>query len=217
MTLVYESRFDIFREIFAEHAEREEWLDKKHPWVRILCRWIAVALLATALVASIVYFAKDRIADKVETAVTTAMDEEHAAMMQAAEEAQKKAEEEEDALQIREAQALARALWGIRNFTEKYHYTRADLITYMMCPKNRSDETGKSIEDVLAEPKQFMAYSTMNTLDKDLYDLSLEFVADMHAGKLPECDTKFRYAVCNEYGVFLVDDPGKAVPERWHA
>lgn len=217
MTLVYENKFEILREVFAEHAEREEWLDRKHPWVRILCRYIIVALLATALVASIVCFAKDRIADKVETAVTTAMDEKNAAIMAAAEEAQKKAEEEEAALQILEAKAVARAWFGIRLITAKYHYTIDDLYTYAYCAVNRAAATGKTIMEVLAEPGQFTAYSEHNDLDTDLYNLALQFIADLHAGKLPQCDAKFKYAVLSEMGIWLVDDPGKPVPERWHA
>lgn len=209
--------FETVGDVLREHAEWEDWMERKHPLVEILWRWMIALLLVIALVASLIFFARYRFDSSVKLAVETAMDEEHAAMMAAAEEAQKKREEEETALQIREAQALARALFGIRNFTEKYHYSRNDLVTYMMCPKNRAEATGRSIEDVLAEKGQFIAYSTGNTLDKDLYDLALEFVADWHAGKLPECSTKFRYADLSEYGIYLVDDPGKAVPERWHA
>lgn len=209
--------FVLAGDVLREHAEWEDWMERKHPWVEILWRWMIVLLLGIALVASLVYFARYRFDSSVKLAVETAMDEEHAAMMQAAQDAQKKAEEEEIALQIREAQALARSLYGIRNFTEKYRYSRADLVTYMMCPVKRAEESGRSIEEELARKGQFIAYSEHNTLDKDLYDLALEFVADLHAGKLPECDTKFRYASLSEYGIWLVDDPGKAVPERWHA
>lgn len=209
--------FTLAVDVLREHAEWEDWMERKHPWVEILWRWTIALLLGSALVSSLVFFTRYRFDSSVRTAVETAMDEEHAAMMQAAEDARKKAETEEAVLQIREAQALARALFGIRNFTEKYHYSRSDLVTYMMCPVKRSEATGRSIEEVLGENGQFIAYSAGNDLDKGLYDLALQFVADWHDGKLPECDIKFRYADLSEYGIWLVDDPGKAVPERWHA
>jgi len=207
-------------EILNSYEQEIRNMAFRHPWVNLFYNWL-VAGLVVALMVSFVLWGVEihnrNVFEAGQQDAYAAIEAERAVQQEAEAEAEKLAAAEDAALQIREAQALARALWGIRNFKEKYDYSLEDLVTYMMCPKNRSEETGKSIEEVLNEPKQFIAYSTGNTLDKEFYDIALAFVADWHEGKLPECDTKFRYAVCNEYGVFLVDDPGKAVPERWHA
>ena len=45
--------WNVWKDVFHENAEREQALDKKHPWVEILHRWITllcVALLCVALI-----------------------------------------------------------------------------------------------------------------------------------------------------------------------
>ena len=208
------------QKVFLEHEENEQLLRWKHPWVNIVYNWLIAGLVVLLFVGFTVWgirIHRDNRDEAVRAQVLAEMDAEHEAMIAAAEEAERQSQQEEAELQIREAQAIARAWFGIRNFTEKYRYDNSDLITYAYCPVNRSAVTGKSIEEVLAEPNQFIAYSDKNNLETDLYNLALSFVADLHAGKLQKCEGKFWYAVLTDKGIWLVDDPSKSVPERWHA
>lgn len=208
------------KSVFEDHRQQEEELRFRNPSFSFWYNWL-VLLVVLVLFYSFVWWGKSIAADRHDEAVRQSvyaeLDAEHEAMMAAAAEEQRQKEAEEAALQIEEAKAIARAWFGIRNFISKYGYTNDDLYTYAMCAVNRSVETGKTIMEVLAEEGQFIAYSEHNNLETEFYNLALPFVADLHAGKLKECDMKFKYAVFNEYGIWLVDDPGKKVPERWHA
>ena len=209
-----------WKSVFADQKDYLEELEFRNPAAIILDRMLLAACIV-ALFVSFIVWGLDIHARNAHDAgmqeVYAAMDAEHEAMMAAAEEAERLAAQEEESLQIREAQAIARALFGIRNFTAKYGYTNDDLETYARCVTNRCEATGKSVEEVLAQPKQFIAYSDKNDLVGEYYDLALRFVADWHAGSLKPCDTRFQYAVLKDTGIWLVDDPGKDVPERWHA
>ena len=206
--------------VFEDHAKQEEELRFRNPSFSFWYNWLVIGLVLI-LFYSFVWWGKSIAAERHDEAVRQSvyaeMDAEHEAMMAAAAEEQRQKEAEEAALQVEEAKAIARAWFGIRNFTEKYHYTNDDLFTYAQCAVNRAEATGKSIMDVLAEKDQFIAYSDKNNLETGLYNLAMSFVSDLHSGKLPECDLKFRYAVLKDTGIWLVDDPGKTVPERWHA
>ena len=206
--------------VFEDHARREEELRFRNPSFSFWYNWLVIGLVLI-LFYSFVWWGKSIAAERHDEAVRQSvyaeMDAEHEAMMAAAQEEQRLKEEAEAALQVEEAKAIARAWFGIRNFTEKYHYTNDDLFTYAQCAVNRAEATGKSIMDVFAEKDQFIAYSDKNNLETGLYNLALSFVSDLHDGNLPECDLKFKYAVLKDTGIWLVDDPGKTVPERWHA
>ena len=206
-------------EIFAARAEQEKILQFRHPWVPLFCNWV-IAGLVVLLFAWFAWWGirihRDNRDEAVRAQVLAEMDAEHEQMMAAAEEAERQAQQEEAELQIREAQAIARAFFGIRNFVEKYKYTNEDLRTYARCATNRSEATGDSIEDVLAVPQQFTAYSAHNNLEKEYYDIALQFVEDWHDGNLKPCELKFQTAVLKDNGIWLVDDLNKEVPNRWH-
>ena len=209
----------ILQEIFEERAAQEALLRWKHKWADIFYNWV-ITCVVVAMFFSFGQWGMDIhnrntfAAGQQDALATIAAGQ--AAQQEAEAEAEKKRQEEDAALQIQEAQALARMLFGVRNFTAKYHYSTEDLITYAYCPVNRALATGKTIMEVLREKDQFLAYSEHNDLDTELSNLMLQFVADLHAGRLKQCDTKFRYAVFTDMGIFLVDDPNKPVPERWH-
>lgn len=214
------TRLATLKSVFADQREYEEELRFRNPSFSFWYNWLIVACIIALFVSFAIWGFDIHTRNAYEAGqqeVYAAMDAEREAVMAATQEQELKAQEEAAALQIREAQAIARALFGIRNFTEKYHYTNADLLTYARCITNRVEATGRSVEEVCAEPNQFIAYSDKNNLEQELYDLALSFIADWHDGTLAPCDTKFRYAVLKGEGIWLVDDPGKDVPERWHA
>lgn len=211
----------LWQEVFAEQEEREELLRFRNPSFSFWYNW----LIVVAVVALFASFVKWGIDIHTNTATEAAkaellakMDQEHAEMMAAAEaqEAERKAEAER--VQISEAQAVARAFFGIRNFVEKYGYDNSDLETYARCIFNRADARGKPVEEIVAEKGQFLAYSENNTLLKEYYDLALQFVAEWHNEGAHPCDVqKFQNAVFKDTGIYLIDNINKAVPERWHA
>ena len=210
----------MMEDYFKRQAELEAELVFRNPWVPLCYNWV-IGILIVTLFASFVWWGKSIAAERHDEAVRQSvyaeMDAEHEAMMAAAEEEQRQKEAEEAALRIEEAKAIARAWFGIRNFTAKYGYTNLDLYTYAMCAVVRAEAEGKTIMDVLAEKDQFIAYSDKNNLETDLYELATRFVEDYHAGRLQIPGSQFRYAPLTAYGIWLVDDPGKTVPERWHA
>lgn len=210
----------ILQQIFEEQEAREEELRFRNPSFSFWYNWL-VCLLVFILFASFGWWGaqirRDQRDDAVRAQMLAEMDAEHEQMLAEAAAAELRAQKEDEALQITEAQAIARALFGIRNFTAKYGYTNEDLLTYARCVTNRSEAEGKSVEDVLAEPNQFIAYSSKNNLETDLYNLALQFVADWHDGNLKPCDTSFRYAVLKDTGIWLTDNPNAQVPARWHA
>ena len=211
----------IWKEIFREQEEQEDFLRFRNPSFSYWYNWL-VAACVVALFASFVWWAIDihtrNAADQARAELLAQMDAEHAEMIAAAEaqEAERKAAAE--SLQIKEAQAVARAFFGIRNFVEKYKYDNSELATYARCMFNRSETRGKSVEEILAEPGQFIAYTDKNNLVKEYYDLALQLVADWHDGNLKECDAqKFQTAIFTPQGIWLIDDSRKEVPDRWHA
>ena len=207
------------QKVFLEHEKNEQLLRWKHPWVSIVYNRLIAGLVVLLFVGFTVWgirIHRDNRDEAVRAQVLAEMDAEHEAMIAAAEEAERQSQQEEEALQIREAQAIARAFFGIRNFVEKYRYTNEDLRTYARCVTNRSEATGHSIEDVLNVPKQFTAYSAHNNLEKEYYDIALQFVEDWHNGNLKPCELKFQTAVLKDNGIWLVDDLNKEVPDRWH-
>lgn len=206
--------------VFKEQAEHEEELRFRNPSFSFWYNWM-IAGLVMLLFGCFIWWGisihRDNRDEAVRAQVLAEMDAEHEQMVAEAAAAEQRKQQEDAELQIREAKAIARALFGIRNFTEKFHYTNSDLLTYARCITNRAEATGKSIEEVLGEPNQFIAYSDKNNLETGLYDLAIQFIADWHAGSLQPCDAKFKYAALEKTGIWLVDDPKKDVPERWHA
>ena len=211
----------ILQEIFKAQEEREELLRFRNPSASFWYNWF-VALVVVALFGSFVWWGMDiqtrHKAEAMTAELLAQMDAENEYMLQAAEAEAAERQAQNERQQISEAQAVARAFFGIRNFVTKYRYDNSDLETYARCMFNRADARGKSLEEIVAEKDQFIAYSDNNTLLKEYYDLALQFVAAWHAEDAHPCDVqKFQNAVLTEYGIYLVDDISKPVPEKWHA
>ena len=211
----------ILREIFRAQEEREEWLRQRNPSASFWYNWLILGLVVL-LFAGFVKWGIDihtrNAAEQAKAELLAQMDEENAYMMAAAEAEAAERMAQDERQQISEARAVARAIFGIRNFIEKYNYTNSDLETYARCIFDRVDARGKSVEEIVAEKGQFVAYSENNTLVKEYYDLALQFVQAWHNEDAAPCDYyKFQTAVLTEYGIYLVDDINKPVPEKWHA
>ena len=211
----------ILQEIFKAQEEREELLRLRNPSVSFWYNWF-VALVVVALFGSFFWWGMDiqtrHKAEAMTAELLAEMDAENEYMLQAAEAEAAERQAQNERQQISEAQAVARAFFGIRNFVTKYGYDNSDLETYARCMFNRADARGKTLTEIVAEKDQFTAYSDNNTLVKEYYDLALQFVAAWHAEDAHPCDVqKFQNAALTEYGIYLVDDIRKPVPEKWHA
>ena len=198
----------IFRQIFEEQDERERLLRFRFPSVSFWYNWL-IALLIVALFGSFIWWAVDiqtrHKAEALAAETLAAREAEQAETLAAAEAKAAELKAEAERVQISEAQTVARAFFGIRNFITKYGYDSSDLETYARCIFNRADARGKSVEEIAGEKGQFMAYSANNTLVKEYYDMALKFVAAWHAEDAKPCDVnKFQNAVFTEYGIRCV-------------
>lgn len=102
------------------------------------------------------------------------------------------AEAMEDPYQLQlntEADALARVLYGVKDNSQ------ADLITYCWCVFNRVDNSAfpSTLEDVIAQPSQWMRYSPDNPVLEDLYQLARGQLDLWHSGNHRPCSSEFVY------------------------
>ena len=87
-----------------------------------------------------------------------------------------------------EATELAKVLYGVRKNSGN------DLRTYAWCVLNRVDSKlyPNSVEEVVGQPQQWMAYSEDNPVLDELYQIALEVVQTWHDGTRP-VDVEFVY------------------------
>ena len=102
------------------------------------------------------------------------------------------AEAMEDPYQLQlntEADALARVLYGVKDNSQD------DLITYCWCVFNRVDNTTfpSTLEDVIAQPNQWMRYSPENPVLENLYQMAREQLDTWHSGVHRPCSSDFVY------------------------
>ena len=81
----------------------------------------------------------------------------------------------------KEAEQIARVLYGVKGNSED------DLRTYAWCIFNRVDNRTypNTVEGVISQPKQWMAYSPDNAVLDSLYQIALEEVETWHNGHRP--------------------------------
>lgn len=206
---------------FDRQAELEAVLNFRYPWFNMMYNWI-IATLMVALCVSFVWWGLDirtrRMADEM---TATAMAS-YQAEQQAAEDARalelEMARQSEEHIMTVEAQAVARAFYGIRNFVEKYGYTSADLETYARCIFNRADASGETVEAVVSKKDQFLGYSDGNQLVKDYYDLAIQFVEEWHHEAVKPCDTSYQWAELTPDGIYLRNSfKADGYQRRYHA
>ena len=200
----------IFQQVLEEQSEQERNMMFRHNWVPLTYNWIIAATMVMLLISlagwGIRLHKEHRDAEIVATARASWEQERQA------EEDAKAAELEaamssESAVMEREAAAIAKAFYGIRNFVDKYHYTKDDLITYARCIFNRVDSNNaNTVQSVVSAPEQFLAYSEKNPVLTEYYDIALETVKAWHYETLKPCDASYRYAELTDRGIFLTSE-----------
>lgn len=212
----------IFQQVLQEQEERERNMEFRNNWVPLTYNWI-IAVVAVALFISFAAWGirihkEHRDADLVATARASWEQEQKAeADARAAELAA--AQASEAAVMEREATAIAKAFYGIRNFIDKYHYTKDDLLTYARCIFNRVESSNaNTVESVVAAPEQFLAFSEHNPVLTEYYDIALEAVQAWHSETLKPCDVSYRFAELTERGIYLTAEfNADGYARRWHS
>lgn len=208
-------------EYFNKQAELETLLCFRHPCFNLFYNWL-IGILIIILCGSFVWWGLDihsrHMADEMLATTLAAMDEENRQMMEAAEaeEAALKASKEETLK--RAATAGAKALYPLDNFITKFHYSESDLVTYLRSGWNRHILTGKPIEEVFAEPEQYLGYSDNNPVLTEYYNLCYRCFSEWEDEVTSPCDHSFQWAELTENGIYLKNKfNADGYARRWHA
>ena len=193
-------------EILARQEQIERDMVFRHPWVPFYYNWV-IAVTVVALFTSFVIWGLDirterRAADMTATA-RAAWEAQLQAEADAKEEELAQIRASQDYIMAQEATAVAKALYGIRNFIEKYGYSEADLATYVRCMTNRADATGQSIVDVVSQKDQFLGYSDSNPVLTDDFNLAVRLIEEWHNEKTKPVDSSYQFAELTPNGIWL--------------
>lgn len=218
---------EFVKEYDAENREKIRYLDLKHPLVIPLVRAFSI-LLGVMLVFSLIGWAINiRTNHIAEAYAATAISDYQAEQDAIAADVAAKAEAERKSLDVimnSWADDGAKAVYGIRNFIDKYGYSEADIRTYIRCMLDRMDLTesmnGKTKDEVLeyiknypgvfhsivGQEAQFLAYSDNNPVLKEYKDPVLKEIKAYFEESAKPWDSSFRFAELNPDGIFLVQD-----------
>lgn len=120
-----------------------------------------------------------------------------------AEAARLAAEQDPYTLQLNaEAEALARVLYGVRdNNTD-------DLKTYCWCVFNRVDNSAfpSTLEDVIAQPNQWMRYDQTNPILENLYQIAREQLDAWHTGSHRPVSSEYVFMSWSSNDICLRDN-----------
>ena len=204
---------------FKKQAEIETTLCFRHPWFNLFYNWLIVALVIT-LFASFgwvgVQIHTQRLADEILERTLAEMDRENAEMIAAAEAREAELKASQEYIMEQEAQAVAKAFYGIKNFVEKYHYSSEDLATYARCMFNRAENA--DLQEVIATKDQFLGYSDNNPVLSEYYNAAMEFVREWHEETIKPCDVSFQFAELTPNGIYLRNEfKADGYARRWHA
>lgn len=215
------SRWDTLREVLAEQAQTERTLRWKHKGFDLWYNW-AIAILVILMWVAIAKWGMDiRAERKGAEMVATAQAAWEAEQTAAAEQAEAEAlavRQSQEFVMKQEAEAMAKAFFGIRNFVEKYHYSEKDFETYARCMFNRADAGSGRLTEVIAQEGQFLAYSDNNTVLSEYYDMAYRFVQAWHEETSKPCDTSYQFAELTPSGIYLTNVFGAdGYARRWQA
>ena len=208
-------------EILAKHKQMEDEMNFRHPWFNMFYNYV-VAVCVFLLCASFWWWGMDihtnRIAETKLAETLAAMDEENRQMIAAAEAEEKALKASKEETLKRAATAGAKALYPLDNFITKYHYSESDLITYLRSGWNRHILTGKPIEEVFAEPEQYLGYADNNPVLTEYYNLCYKCFSEWEDEVTNPCDPSFQWAELTENGIYLKNQfNADGYQRRYHA
>jgi hypothetical protein len=215
--------FDTMKQITAGQTAREKLLQWRYPWFNVVYNYL-IAGLIIALTCSLYGWALDVWAqNRADTQTRAAVEAAELAHREA--EAARAAElaaaqKSEAAIMQREAEAVAKAFYGIRNFIVKYHYTEKDLKTYARCMFNRADAADGLyvLETVIGRKDQFLGYDSKNPVLNEYYTVAQAAVEEWHRETVKPCDVSYQFAELTESGIYLAAEFGAdGYARRWQA
>ena len=217
----------VWKWVLEAKRKQEHELMAKYPWFPVMYNWL-ILLLVAGLLASFVYWGLDISTQrKVEAATLIARAEAEAERdaIEARKEAEIKAQLlSEDAVVNRMATTGSKAVYGIRNFIEKYGYSERDIKTYIRCMCDRVDYAIKTqlseaereaytLEDierlftaVVEQKDQFLAYSDKNPVLNSYYKAVYEELDSWLHEETKPWDINYRFAELNDDGIWLVQN-----------
>lgn len=212
---------EILKELFETQTQKEADMNFRYPWFNMIYNYIVAAVLLALAVSLVVWSVNESTQRKVEEEAAIALAA-YQKELQEAEDA--KAQElaaqrasEEYVIQ-QEAEAVAKAFYGIRLFIERYRYDESDLETYARCMFNRSETSKTSLQSVISREDQFTGYSDNNIVLDVYYKPALKFVEAWHSETIKPCDLSNVFAELTDKGIFLVSEYGAdGYVRRWHA
>lgn len=213
----------ILSEVDAEYSRQVECLRFRHKKANDIYRLI-VFLTVLALSVSLYSWGLDvwaqHRADQQTEDARKVWNKELADKEAAARQAQEEAEKAKATSLDAEAEAIAKAFYGIRLFIEEYHYTDSDLETYARCIFNRYDAGNglNSIHTIVSRPGQFTGYDDRSSPYTEHKALALKLLKAWHAETTKPCKLDYQFAELTPDGIFLVTKPNAGPYERrWHA
>lgn len=101
-----------------------------------------------------------------------------------------------------EAESLARVLYGVKDNDE------SDLKTYCWCVFNRVDNNSypSTLEDVIAQPGQWMRYDETNPILEDLYQIAREQLDEWHLNSHRPCSSDYVFMNWSATDICLRDN-----------
>ena len=201
-------------------SKEERRLKRKYPWFDICYNWLVVltcitmmTLTAITVIGNNARAKEEAIAEKA-VAEYKARQQEEEQIRLAALDAEKQTAEE---LKKQDARNIAKLFYGIRNFEKKYGYTEADLYTLARCVLNRVESKSypNTIETVLAQDGQWIAYSVDNPVLGNYYQTAMKILDDYQMEEEKPCDSSFLWCETGEDGIWLIDGFGASY-NRWN-
>lgn len=204
----WKSREETMRQVIDEHEKKIAILNFKYPWFNVVFNYVIVIVIILLFAAFCAWGVQIRINHKAEDMLATAMAEYQATQDAAEKERLAVVIAEQQSYEAtikREATEAAKAIYGIRNFIEKYGYSEKDLKTYVRCMCDRMDfgVGAASLEEVIAQPAQFLGYSEQNPVIDEYYQIAKEEIEAWHTETSRPWDSSYRFAELKEDGIWL--------------
>ena len=197
--------------------------EQRHWWVTFICNWILV-LCAVALIISCIWWGITVRKEKREQAIYAEALAIFQAEQNAAEEERLRLIAEEEAtyenMVKKQANAMAKMFYGIRNFEEKYAYSKIDYRTYARCVFNRVDSGAYSgdILEVINQKNQWVGYSDSNPVVNNYYNMAYEFINEWYTENTKPITNDYLWAELTPRGIYLKNDfNADGYAPRWRA
>lgn len=214
-----ETRWETLQRVIEEREEETRRFRQKYPAFDVVYNW-AVAGLITAFAVSCVVWGVQINTEKQATSYAATALADYRAEQQAIEDARVAEalaiQNSEEAQMKKNAKLKTKVLYGARNFEEKYGYTEADLLTLCQCIDNRADFYGKTIEEVVQQPDQWVGYyeSNPDNIDK-YYKIALKSEQMKRDQETRPVSNTYVYAYYTERGIYLSDEFNSEHPFTW--